>query len=335
MADVLCGPSNALQSFQKHTAADRTLQQDRLTLRHSPTQVGTQKANMECIHIMGANSTVQGFRSSTGPDIGVVEAEFEAFQAGQPLEEVYPEPDLFQPVGAQSLHTPNVGQQSLPDWASDFQSLHLNNDSRVSPLPSSQYHQYAPMQRNTTTGWQHESMQYKNQPSKIYSGTAGFSSYSDGVIRGFQSPFSSSRAQEKQADQVAHAEYDEAAFERAFDLASSEFNQVESLSHDQGSPREQIISAQMDGKAETIRIGSDRILDEARETGQTGQDFDDANEADKLARTAGNLLENVEDDQSQKFRESNFLSLMRQLRDREVRVEGDKLVDVSIPISAS
>ena len=39
MADALCGPSNALQNFQKHTSVDRTLQQDRLVGRHSPSQV--------------------------------------------------------------------------------------------------------------------------------------------------------------------------------------------------------------------------------------------------------------------------------------------------------
>jgi hypothetical protein len=39
MADALCGPSNALQNFQKHTTIDRTLQQDRLISRQSPPQV--------------------------------------------------------------------------------------------------------------------------------------------------------------------------------------------------------------------------------------------------------------------------------------------------------
>lgn len=39
MADALCGPSNALQNFQKQTSVDRTLQQDRLVGRHSPAQV--------------------------------------------------------------------------------------------------------------------------------------------------------------------------------------------------------------------------------------------------------------------------------------------------------
>lgn len=39
MADALCGPSNALQTFQKQALVDRTLQQDRLISRQSPNQV--------------------------------------------------------------------------------------------------------------------------------------------------------------------------------------------------------------------------------------------------------------------------------------------------------
>ena len=75
-----------------------------------------------------------------------------------------------------------------------------------------------------------------------------------------------------------------------------------------------------------VRIGSDRILDEEREQGEEHTAGDDANE---LARTAGNLLESVKSDTSKKFQESNFLSLMRQLRDREVTVDGDNIVNVS------
>lgn len=39
MAEALCGPSNALQSFQTHTSVDRTLQQDRLATRELLQQV--------------------------------------------------------------------------------------------------------------------------------------------------------------------------------------------------------------------------------------------------------------------------------------------------------
>ena len=40
MADALCGPSNALQTFQKQTSVDRTLQQDRLAARQAQLEVG-------------------------------------------------------------------------------------------------------------------------------------------------------------------------------------------------------------------------------------------------------------------------------------------------------
>lgn len=39
MSDTLCGPSNALQSMQKHTSADRTLQQDRAASHHHLQEV--------------------------------------------------------------------------------------------------------------------------------------------------------------------------------------------------------------------------------------------------------------------------------------------------------
>ena len=145
-----------------------------------------------------------------------------------------------------------------------------------------------------------------------------------------QSPMAQQKQPERQIENV----YDEAAFERAFDAAGKEMQQSEESAQrnetqmDAGlhDTRGQESQEMLDHK----RIGSDRILDEARKKGEEGKEADDAEE---LAKTAGQLLENVKGDQSQKFKDCNFLSLMRQLRDKEVRVEGDKLVDVSIPFS--
>lgn len=50
-------------------------------------------------------------------------------------------------------------------------------------------------------------------------------------------------------------------------------------------------------------------------------------EADELARTAGMLLENVRHEQNPKFQKSQFLELMKQLRDGEVIVEGNQMVE--------
>ena len=54
-------------------------------------------------------------------------------------------------------------------------------------------------------------------------------------------------------------------------------------------------------------------------------------DADELAQTAGQLLSSVSNNTTQKFQDSAFLALMRRLRDREVRVEGDRMVEVSRP----
>ncbi|KAJ7188016.1 hypothetical protein C8R46DRAFT_1053356 [Mycena filopes] len=51
-----------------------------------------------------------------------------------------------------------------------------------------------------------------------------------------------------------------------------------------------------------------------------------AQESDELARTAGLLLETVRDAQNPKFQKSEFLGLMRSLRDRDVVVEGNEMV---------
>ena len=58
-------------------------------------------------------------------------------------------------------------------------------------------------------------------------------------------------------------------------------------------------------------------------------------DADELARTAGLLIESVRDEQNPKFQNSQFMGLMKQLRDREVVVEGDKMVESGFGISGA
>ncbi|KAI0812507.1 hypothetical protein BC629DRAFT_1473385 [Irpex lacteus] len=51
-----------------------------------------------------------------------------------------------------------------------------------------------------------------------------------------------------------------------------------------------------------------------------------ADDPDALARAAGSLMEAVQNEENPKFKNSAFLGLMKQLRDHEVTVEGDKMV---------
>ncbi|GLB37597.1 putative tetratricopeptide repeat [Lyophyllum shimeji] len=50
-------------------------------------------------------------------------------------------------------------------------------------------------------------------------------------------------------------------------------------------------------------------------------------DTDELARTAGLLLDNVKHEQNPKFQNSQFMNLMRKLRDRDIIVEGNQMVE--------
>ena len=52
-----------------------------------------------------------------------------------------------------------------------------------------------------------------------------------------------------------------------------------------------------------------------------------AHDGDELARTAALLLENIKHEKNPKFQNSQFLGLMKQLRDGQVIVEGNQMVE--------
>lgn len=68
---------------------------------------------------------------------------------------------------------------------------------------------------------------------------------------------------------------------------------------------------------------------------QPKEELPQRHDQDEMAETAGKLLEKVADNTSEKFQNSQFLELMRRLRDREVRVEDDKFVEVTEQTSSS
>lgn len=109
--------------------------------------------------------------------------------------------------------------------------------------------------------------------------------------------------------------FDEAAFAAAFDQAAQSELQSEqaSLSH----------ALQDGGHLADAPIGADAIH---HPDALSQQLLTPAQESDDLARTAGALLTSVQGDQSDKFANSVFLQLMRQLRDKEVVVEGDAIL---------
>ncbi|KAK2796855.1 hypothetical protein FQN51_008945 [Onygenales sp. PD_10] len=299
MADSLCGPSNALQNFQKHTSVDRTLQQDRLLSRQSPAQ---------------------GFRSHN-PNEGSLDPEFSAFEAGHsgpPLSGFQHPIPLPQQAHRQS---PAFNHAEGPAWASDFQNLHIAGPSQ--PVPQQQL-----QPKSSSGGWQHEFMHPGHQTPQMQ--TSGFTTrfpqtgtlqnsapgfaYNDYMpAQTFTQP---APGHDQLQERLQAEKSDQSAFEMAFaDVRAEVEVQEHSLQQEEETLEQPIIQ-------ETIRIGSDTIQPQA----------DGVNESDELAKTAGQLLESVSHDQSEKFKGSNFLALMRQLRDHEVTVEGDEFRQTAQPL---
>jgi len=301
----LCGPSNALQNFQKHSTVDRTLQQDRLVHRPSPSQ---------------------GFRSSPGPNAGLLDPEFEAFQAGRlPLES-----QSFQPQGFSYAPSP---QQAGPSWANDFQQLNISGP-QLQQQPFGQQAQ----PRHDTAGWHQDfAQQFAGLGGSVASDPrstqmAGrsvpmYMQQNNGMSM-YQNSFQPQQSAMAQQDQRAEELFDEEAFERAFqEAAESEQELTQKEQIELG--RDIMIAESVDRlvadqpPVDQARLGADLIHDPSSESRNSPQEPEDP---DALARTAAQLLDSVRHNQSNKFQNSQFLELMRQLRDREVMVEGDKIV---------
>ncbi|KXL45876.1 hypothetical protein M433DRAFT_156659 [Acidomyces richmondensis BFW] len=318
--DALCGPSNPLQQLKNHTSLDRTLHQDRLTTSPTP-------------------HPGQAFRSQD-PRGALLDPEFEAFQDGvsmpADLPEFYPPQMHQQPAPAAFART-----ATGPDWAADFhRRLHIS-----SPPPLPAHYQQQQQQRPPTADW---AQGFLSQTTPRASQTSAPSPlafqqrarYGGFVPGAFQSTFSPPQpslemitpGQVKGKERVE--EFDDEAFERAFEqaredlLTETERNAAMATEEDVGleektTDSEAVQATISSSTMDTLPEG-DLREDGIQEEPRTLPDDED----DALAATAQELLDKVQHHQSDKFRHSNFLSLMRRLADREVRVLGDKVVEV-------
>lgn len=269
---------------------------------------------------------------------GALDPEFAAFEGsvpGQPL------PDLHHHAGpfvAPTPHQPMAGPMEAPNWAADFDRLHISGQSHPihqQPGPSAAPALTGPQ----SSGWHSEflSQQQPHQPQQT-----PMQQHRQPFGYGFQSSFAPSYSMNSgpmnafqgqgvtETQQQPAEAFDESAFAAAFDQARADMEQ-ESTAVAQEDVKDVNETAQVDVIPEQpvvheeIRIGSDMIpqSDEQKDTQQG------PNDADELARTAGHLLNSVSHETNQKFQQSNFLALMRRIRDREVHIEGDEFREVS------
>jgi hypothetical protein len=158
---------------------------------------------------------------------------------------------------------------------------------------------------------------------------------------GFGGQQEMSIAQQKQPAEA----FDEEAFARAFEEAAQAEMASKEAESQQESNQQDFSQAQHENvelgqdimineSAERLLANEEGLLDQERIGADTIQDpktqdpkiAQEENSPDALARTAGELLNTVRNDQSIKFQNSQFLELMRQFRDREATVQGNTIV---------
>lgn len=218
-------------------------------------------------------------------------------------------------------------------WANDFQRLGFldgpgaSQRSDIGPLASAALNYPAAWQEDFLR--QQEDAKYQqacqefDQAHFVPSG-----SENDGIrfkqLTGYEAlrPIHSQpTSQQMQGTQQPVAQLpDEASFEQAFEAARLELekqelamqSQLNSVDSDLNPPSNPVVEqhAQHEPAEVNVKIGADTI-DDDREREVEHREIED-----DLARTAGQLLESVKDDHGKKFRESSFLELMRDLRDR-------------------
>lgn len=104
----------------------------------------------------------------------------------------------------------------------------------------------------------------------------------------------------------------EAEFEAAFQRAKA---------MDENSWEKEFVAHEADNWVEEFTQQEERLAEEAARSGES----DETKAA--LARTAGLLLTAVQDSANPKFKQSKFMEFMKQLRDGEVAIEGNKVVE--------
>ncbi|KAF2771765.1 hypothetical protein EJ03DRAFT_325406 [Teratosphaeria nubilosa] len=308
MSDALCGPSNPLQQFSKQSSLDRTIQQDRLASRPSPAQ---------------------GFRSHD-PNAGLLDPEFEAFQDGLPTQDL----QHFQPF-PQPQQTSFAGpSQQQPSWATDFQRM------QISPSPIRQQ-----QQGNSTWAQGFRENLAQQAPRAPQTSSPTPLAFQQQARYGYQPRFQSQFAhqqpsfqpivQSAKGKEPVLGEFDDAAFEAAFDQARNDMMVDEEVSAKTSQQEaEQHAHDVVDSMlAEDRQLGPDleqTLMQDVIAVGaqeEQSQEQLKQQEDDALAATAQELLQKVQNNQTDKFKNSQFLGLMRKLADREVKVEGDKMVE--------
>jgi hypothetical protein len=269
----------------------------------------------------------------------VLDPDFEAFQAGYQAPPA--PPSFFQaPLPGPSYVVAPLAKpapQAVPDWALDFQRLNI---SAPPPVAQEQFAPRfaAPAIMNSGGSAMGQSFAPAFESSYSYLGHG----YGAGVGMGYMEHQEQSMGYMDMPPQAAMTDggfgFDTEAFERAFDVAAADASQLDTATMQPESEYEALMRSDEEFDQIMSGIQADASDQAAAVVPQPVQEEAPQNdgmhdEGDQLSQTAKQLLESVSHEASDKFAQSSFLELMRRLRDKEVRVEGEDFIEACTPWS--
>ncbi|KAK4200810.1 putative PEX20 peroxisomal biogenesis factor 20 [Triangularia verruculosa] len=334
MADSMCGPSNGAKNLLAHTDRDRTLHQDRLV---NAPQAGP-----------GAS-----FRSQNAGPSNTAENAFQGFQQGGPVNAGFEHAPLFPDLNSVALHHPSMAMSPAPMTARMAAEHHaamrlespatggIGNQAWVNEFASMKIANGTPIQAAPITGMamSHPGIPVVQQPMLLpTAGLSGFAPYQTGMpFQSYQpnltAPMTHSQlpGQEAAAAQVESAEVKD-AFADLFDQYEQQADQLtDHQRQEQEFEQEQAkwmaehgpqVFPPTDAEMAAINSEMERIADE-----QDEQEHARRRENADLARAAEDILRAVSGNNSDKFKHSNFLELMRRIAASEIVVNEENFID--------
>ncbi|KAI1338856.1 hypothetical protein F5Y15DRAFT_385578 [Xylariaceae sp. FL0016] len=335
MGDELCGPSNGLRSLKQHVDRDQSLQQTRIL--H-----GTQDPRF------------QGFRST--PNQSDAAIQFNAFQHSNELPSPIPSSTLHlnanqYPVPTLSqnpLLPPNHGYSTGPvagisnmggSWVNDFQSMQL---SQGQPAPQNLQHT-VPGIPSFNSGLGVPARPYFPQYGPAYGGPntqsyvnqqpVAFEQPSEQIDLEFDNAMNDwlrENGTEEEKAEIRRADF------RDGDASTGDLSTAQSVRTEEASRME---IDEVNAHEGFPQINDEAITHTQPEFHEQTTDSKPAT-ADKqvdteLARAAQDLVDSVANNESEKFRSSKFLQMMRRIAAKEVAVHGNDLVETNPSASAT
>ncbi|KAF2964473.1 hypothetical protein GQX73_g9103 [Xylaria multiplex] len=311
MADASCGPSNAFKGLARHIEQDRSHQQDR---------VGPGSQHQHPAQVRLSNSYKFGaFQQQNAALPQRPEPDWKGYSHPANLPSHPPHAVTFfpQPTSQPAGFAPSAGGT----WVNDFQRMSFA-DAHADPLhtqrpqgPMMGQPSMADPIRSSLAVRQHPASQlFQPSPMAFHPINHQF-----GTVPAIQTNHNMQTPEYISNTSAIDIAAEEATLQREFEAAMDEWMLQNGPGAETSDQSE--INAQDEGSLKA----SPYVTSEPTEHDMPEKSS--AENRDELARAAAQLVESLAENESEKFKNSDFLALMRRIASQELTVQGNDLVE--------